>query len=426
MTDTAALQASLVAARPRVIAALAAHLRDLDAAEEAFAEACAALVGVEHEPQNLAAWLLTVAKRKAIDAIRRRQTEASAAEAAAMVSEMVEIIKLPEPIPDERLRLIFICCHPALALEARAALALRIICGLPVDAIARIFVTSEATMFQRITRAKTKIRQAGVSFELPARKAWPERLEAVLLTLELAYTAAYQDAGGERDSELASEVERLAMLVAELFSEEPEALGLAALVILARSREGARLGLDGAMVPLSQQDTSRWDLERIEQARKLLDEAAHLAQTGPYQVMAAIQLTHARRAFDGAVDWPAILALYDALMVLRPGPLVALNRALAVGEAEGAARGLAEWDELPAEPLLDARPYHVAHAQLLSANGDHKGALGALERALALAPAPAERQFMEARCKTLRDLIDAGDVSAKVLPNRRAEGDRPA
>ncbi len=389
------LAADIAHARPRVVAALAAHLRDLDAAEDAFAEAAEACLTLDTPPDNPPAWLLTVAKRKAVDAIRRRQAEERAADGASLVNDVADIIQLPEAIPDERLRLIFICCHPALALEARAALAMKVICGLPVSAIAQVFVTGEATMFQRITRAKAKIRDAGIAFELPPRKAWGERLDAVLLTLELAYTVAYQDAGGEVDAELSAEIARLAQMVADLLPQEPEALGLAALVWLARSREAARVDAIGAMVPLSKQDTGLWDRAAIEQARIWLDEAAVHAQSGPYQVMAAIQLTHARRAFDGVTDWNAMLQLYDALLALRPSPMVWLNRVLVVAKIEGAEAGLAALDELPVERLKSARPYYAAKAELLIQRGDRDGAAQALDTSLGLGPQSAERLFLE-------------------------------
>jgi RNA polymerase sigma-70 factor (ECF subfamily) len=256
-------------------------------------------------------------------------------------------------------------------------------------------------MFQRITRAKAKVREAGIAFELPPRKAWPERLGAVLLALELAFTAAYADAGGElsaaMEEDLGAEVERLALLVAELLPQEPEALGLAALVLLARSRAGARLDGEGAMVPLSQQDVALWDYPRIAAARGLMDSAAALARSGPYQVMAAIQLTHARRAFDGAVEWGAVLRLYNVLLALRPSPMVALSRALALAQVEGAEAGLAALAALLAERLALARPYHVARADLLSRAGRMDEAAAALDAALALTPPKAERLLLERR-----------------------------
>jgi len=395
-------------ARPMVVAALSAHLGDLDAAEEAIADACVALTQSGAAPDNLAGWLITVGKRKAIDRIRQRDARQRADDGAMEIADIQEgamgqpednVIPLPEAIPDERLRLIFICCHPALSLEARAALALKVICGLSVPAIAELFLTSEATMFARITRAKTKIRDARVSFELPPRREWPERIGAVLLALELAYTSAYTDAGASRPAneggEMAGEVERLATMMVELLPDEPEVLGLAALVTLARSREEARLDGEGAMVPLSQQDTSQWDMARIERARVWLDTAQIAARPGPYQIMALIQLTHARRMFDGAVDWAAIVKLYDALQILRPGPMVALNRALALSEVEGAEAGLRELGELSGDTLLRARPFHVAKARLLERLGRGKEALAALDQALDRDPPAAERLYLQ-------------------------------
>ncbi len=393
--------AAIMAARPRVVAALAAQLRDLDAAEEAFAEAAARCLALPDPPRDVAAWLFVAAKRRALDAMRKARAEERTADALAQITDMADILTLPDPIPDERLRLLFICCHPALGAEVRAALALKVICGLPVGRIAQLFVVSEPAMFQRITRAKAKVREAGIAFELPPRREWPERLGAVLLALELALTAAYADAGGELsadlEDDLGAEVERLAMLVAELVPHEPEALGLAALVLLARSRAGARLDGEGAMVPLSQQDTKLWDYVRIEQARVLMDRAAGLGRSGPYQVMAAIQLTHARRAFDGVTDWSAVLKLYDVLLMLRPTPMVALSRALALAQVEGAEAGLAAISDLPADRLALARPYQVARAELLARAGRAGEAAGALDAVLAL-PAPrAERLWLEKR-----------------------------
>jgi RNA polymerase sigma-70 factor (ECF subfamily) len=404
--SSAVLAQAIMAARPRVVAALAAQLRDLDAAEEAFSASAERALSLPQPPQDMAAWLYVAARRRALDGLRKSAAEARGSEALAQVSDMAEIITLPDPIPDERLRLLFICCHPAIAAEARAALALKVICGLPVAAIARLFVVSEAAMFQRITRAKAKVREAGIPFDVPPRRDWPERLGAVLLALELVFTAAYADAGGELSADigedLGAEVERLALLVAELLPHEPEALGLAALVLLARSREGARLDEAGAMVPLSRQDVARWDIGRIGEARALMDRAAQGARSGPCQVMAAIQLCHARRAFEGAVDWRAVMRLYDVLLALRPSPMVALSRALALAQVEGAQAGLAALDQLPAERLALARPFHVARADLLAKAGRAAEARGALDAALALDPPRAERLWLERRRAGLR------------------------
>jgi RNA polymerase sigma-70 factor (ECF subfamily) len=399
--DPAARERALkiMAARPRVVAALAAQLRDLDGAEEAFSDAAERALTLPEPPQDMAAWLYVAARRRALDGLRKQAAEARKPAALAEVSDMADIIALPDPIPDERLRLLFICCHPAIAAEARAALALKVICGLPVDAIARLFVVSEPAMFQRITRAKAKVREAGIPFDLPPRRDWPERLGAVLLALELAFTAAYADAGGELSAALAEdlgdEVERLALLVAELLPQEPEALGFAALVMLARSRKGARLDAEGAMVPLSQQDVTKWNRSRIELAQTYMVRAERLARSGPYQVMAAIQLAHTRRVFDGVVDWAAVLRLYDVLLALRPSAMVALPRALALAQVEGAAAGLAALCALPAERLALVRPWHVARADLLAKAGQAGEARAALDAALALDPPRAERLWLE-------------------------------
>ena len=259
-------------------------------------------------------------------------------------------------------------------------------------------------MFQRITRAKRKVQEAGISFELPPRKAWGERLEAVLLTLELAYTAAYQDAAGELDAELSEEVARLAAMVAELLPEEPEVLGLAALVWLAASREKARLDKHGAMVPLSRQDCALWNYAAIDQARRWLDRAHSFGKTGPYQVMAAIQLTHARRGFDGATDWQAIVKLYDALAIMRPGAMVSLNRSLALAKVEGTQAGLDALQSIASDRVGDTRPYQVARAEFLTELGRLDEAKGALAKALSLDPPRAERLFLESKLAALSAL----------------------
>jgi RNA polymerase sigma-70 factor (ECF subfamily) len=404
--DVSDLAQSIHDARPRVVAALAVHCRNLDMAEEAFAESAARCLAQEVAPDNVAAWLITASKRWIVDSIRRQRTETRAIEDAQRTADMsAEVLPFPEAIHDERLRLIFICCHPSIATEARVALALKVICGLPVAEIARVFLTSEATMFQRITRAKRKVADAGIPFELPPRKAWDERLEAVLLTLELGYTVAYQDAAAERSqidgANAGDEVARLASLVAQLMPHEPEVLGLAALIYLARSRLPARLDGDGAMIPLSEQDPGLWDFEAIEQARKWLEEAAVLGQTGPYQIMASIQLTHARRGFGTPTDWRSILRLYDALLQLRPGPIVALNRAVALSKVEGAEKGLFALKALDASQLAKSRPFCVAHADILTQLGRLDEAETAYAKALELDPPRAERLFLERKRASL-------------------------
>lgn len=398
-------------ARPRVVAALAVHCRDLDLAEDAFAESAAKCLARDAPPDNVTAWLLTVSKRWIVDTIRRKQTEARLIEDAERTADMsADVLTFPEAIEDERLRLIFICCHPAIATEARVALALKVICGLPVAEIARVFLTSESTMFQRITRAKRKVAEAGIPFDLPARKAWGERLEAVLLTLELAYTAAYQDAGGERSqidgANAGDEVARLAGLLCELLPDEPEVLGLGALIYLAKSRTKARLDREGVMVPLSQQDARLWDYEQVDQARRWLNRAARCERSGPYQIMASIHLAHAQRgvgrAGGGKTDWAAIVRLYDVLARIRPGPIVDLNRAVALSHAEGAEAGLAALDKIGADALANTRPFFAAKAELLAKVGRGDEAGEAYARALELEPPRAERLFLTRRLEALK------------------------
>lgn len=389
--------AEIAAARPRVIGALAAQFRDLDLAEEAFGAAVEALLSSAAAPGNAAAWLYVTARRKALDQLRRRSAEARAQAALApLEDEMAEIIALPDPIPDERLRLVFICCHPALAPEARVALTLKVVCGVETGAIARAFLVSEQAMLQRLTRAKAKVAQARVPFETPPRRFWGERLEAVLATLEVAWSVAYRDAAGAGSAaELPPEVERLALLLAELLPQESEALGLAASVLLARSREAARVDPAGAMVPLSEQDVALWDRAKIDHAHALLIRAQGLGERGPHQMLAAIHLAHATRLECGVTPWETIVELYDALACLRPSAVVGINRAVAYGRAYGAELGVAELAELDGERLAGFLPWHVARADLLARAGQTEVAREAFMAALALDPGPAERRYLE-------------------------------
>lgn len=386
---------AMAGAQPRVVAALAARFRDLDLAEEAFAEACAAAVSAwrTEAPRDAAAWLWRAAFRKALDLKRRARTRERALHDPPEPGPTPEeaLMALDEPIPDERLRLIFVCCHPALAPESRAALTLKVVCGLSTERLARAFLVGEPAMLQRITRAKRKIRDAGVPFEVPGREAWPERLGAVLATLEIAYAQAYEDAAlaGETAG-FATEVLRLSGLLAELMPDEPEVLGLAALVRYAEARRPARLDDHGAMVPISSQDVSQWRRPMIAEGLALLDRAAAFRRTGPNQLLAAIHGAHLSRLESGVTPWPAIVGLYDALILLRPGPVTAVNRAVAVGEAEGPQAGLAA---LP--PPMDWLPWHAAHAHLLQQAGRSAEAAEAFRAALALNPPPAERLFLE-------------------------------
>jgi RNA polymerase sigma-70 factor (ECF subfamily) len=398
---------AIAAARPKVVAALAARLRDLDLAEDAFADASAAalLAWRQEPPRDPAAWLWREALRRAFDAMRRAAVRARAIpdEPAPPATPEEALLAADEPIPDERLRLIFVCCHPAIAPEARAALTLKVVCGLSTARLARAFLTAEPAMLQRITRAKRKIAAAGVPFEVPRREAWPERLEAVLSTLEIAYAQAYEDAALADDTAgLAEEVLRLSGLLADLLPAEPEVLGLATLVRFAEARRPARLDSTGAMVPPDRQDMTLWRRDLIADGAALLDRAADLRRSGPRQLMAALHGAHLSRLETGATPWRQIVDLYDALLLLRPTAVTEVNRAVAVGEAHGADAGLRALEAVIADRrLADWLPYHAARAGLLAAAGRTAEAAEALDAALALGPAPAERRYLELR---LRDL----------------------
>ncbi|MBI1200019.1 MAG: RNA polymerase sigma factor [Phenylobacterium sp.] len=389
---------AIAAARPRVVAALAARLRDLDQAEDAFAEASAtALVAwPSAAPRDPAAWLWRAALRRAIDARRRAAVRDRAVldTPAPPPTPEEALMAADEPIPDERLRLIFVCCHPALAPESRAALTLKVVCGLSTPRLARAFFVAEPAMLQRITRAKKKIAAAGVPFEVPDRQAWPERLEAVLTTLEVAYAQAYEDAALAGESApFAAEVLRLSGLLAELMPEEPEVLGLAALVRFAEARRPARLDEAGAMVPPGEQDMALWRRDLIGEGASLLDRAAAFGASGPRQILAAIHAAHCARAETGITPWADIAALYDVLAAIRPHAATAVNRAVAVGEAHGAEAGLAELARV--EGVEDWLPYQAALAGLSARAGRKAAADRAYAAALALDPAPAERLYLE-------------------------------
>ncbi len=388
------------AVRGRVTAALAARFRDIDLAEEAFAEAAASAVEAWRTdfPDDPGAWLWRTAYRKGLDMVRRRATRSAARHDPPQAPETPEeaLLAADGPIPDERLRLIFVCCHPALSADARIALTLKVVMGLSTPRLARAFLVGEPAMLQRITRAKKKIAAAGVSFEIPGRDAWPERIEAVLATLEIAYAQAYEDAAlAEDGAGFAGEVLRLSGLLAELLPLEPEVLALAAMVRFAEARRPARLDETGAMVPLSQQKAHLWRGDRIAEGAVLLDRAADLRRPGPRQVLAAIHGAHLSRQESGETPWGDIVRLYDALLALRPGAVTAVNRAVAVAEAFGPEEGLRAFNAISGEGLVRWLPWQVARAWLLDQTGQRLAAAAAYGAALALDPAPAERLYLQ-------------------------------
>jgi RNA polymerase sigma-70 factor (ECF subfamily) len=388
----------------RVIAALAARFRDLDLAEEAFAEACLSAAQAwskDGGPRDPAAWLYSVAQRRALDKLRRRGVRTRLVPDPPEPSPSAEDAMIDDArlIPDERLRLIFVCCHPAVAPDARAALTLRLVCGLSVQEIARAFLISEPALAQRLTRAKRKIAQAGVPFEVPGPEAWPERIGAVLSTLEIAYAKAHEDAAGAgQHAGYAQEMLDLTAVLVELLPEEPECLAFAALVRYAEARRPARLDDGGAMTPLSQQDPALWRRPLIQEAEALLRRAVHERRPGPRQLQAALHAAWcARASLDAPAPWPAVLALYDALLTWRDDAVVRLNRAVATAEVHGPALALAEVEGLDPAAFRDFGPYHAVRADLLARLGRGDEALAAYDRALALDPAPAERLWLERR-----------------------------
>ena len=404
MDAEAALDAAVREAGDRIRAALAIRFRDLDMAEEAFAFASLRAMETwsrDGPPRDPAAWLYTVGRRRAFDLGRRAKVRTSAVLDAPEPAPDPETILIAafEPIPDERLRLIFVCCHPALAPEARIALTLRTLCGLSVERLARAWLTSEVAMLQRLTRAKRKIRDTRIRFEIPEPDAWGERLETVLATLEIAYAQAYEDAGGTSDAAgLAHETLRLSGLLCDLAPNEPEVLGLAALIRLTESRRPARLDERGAMIPLSEQAVALWDSRLLAEAATLLRRAAQLGRSGPYQLMATIHAVHSARRETGVTAWADIVLLYDMLLAVRPSAVAQVNRAVAVGEAQGADAGLAALAAVsdPAR-LAGWLPYQAALAGLRAQAGLKAEAAEALRAALALRPAPAERLFLAHR-----------------------------
>lgn len=387
----------------RVRAALAARFHDLDIAEDSFAEACTRAVtawGIEI-PRDPAAWLYRVAERAALDMVRRRavRSGASLPDPEPPLSPEEELMADTRMIPDERLKLIFICCHAAIHPEARAALTLKLVCGLSTPEIARAFLLPEPTLAQRLVRAKRKIARAGVPFEVPGRDAWPERLDAVLSTIEVAYAKAHEDAGGSgRHAGYAREMLGITATLAALVPGEPEVLALAATVRFADARRPARVDAEGLMVPLDRQDPAGWDGTLIAEARPFLARALSAGPPGRRALQALIHAEWcARVSLAEPAPWRSVLVLYDALLALRDDAVIRLNRAVALAQIAGPETALEEVDALDAPGLADFLPYHAVRADLLARVGLTEAAREAYDAALKLSPERAECSWLESR-----------------------------
>jgi len=387
----------------RVFATLVRLLGDFDLAEEALSDAFRAALEQwpsEGIPDNPRAWLVSTGRFKAIDAIRRRARFDPLEEDHA---ETLAAEEKPdaEPIEDDRLRLVFTCCHPALAQDAQVALTLREICGLTTEEIARAFLTPAPTLAQRIVRAKNKIRDAGIPYEVPAGRELAERLDAVLRVVYLVFNEGYSPSAGASvtRADLSGEAIRLARLLAELLPE-PEATGLLALMLIQESRRAARSAANGDLVTLEEQDRSRWNRALIAEGVALVERALGSRRFGPYTLQAAIAAVHAEAASAAATDWAQIVALYDVLLGLDASPVIALNRAVAVAMRDGPESGLALIDG-----IKDLGNYHLTHAaraDLLRRLGRAREARDAYQRALKLAQQEPERRFLERRIAELQ------------------------
>jgi RNA polymerase sigma-70 factor (ECF subfamily) len=390
----------------KLIAFLAAHTRDVAAAEDALSDAFAAALenwprtGCPDHPE---AWLLTVARRRVIDAGRRQQRGQKVTRELELLAGL-ENEEAPQ-VPDLRLELMFACAHPAIERSVRAPLMLQVVLGINAATIASAFLVAPATMGQRLVRAKNRIREAGVPFERPLREDLADRLDAVLDAIYAAYAEGWADPGGTDAArrDLAEEAVYLGGVLRELLPREPEVLGLLALMLYAEARRKARRSACGDYVPLDAQDPSRWDLRMIDTAESLLRRAAAFGSPGRFQLEAALQSAHVHRRRSGAANWASVVALYDALLALGGSPVVAVNRAVAIAEWQGAEAALAALGALEGDSrLIQYQPYWAARAELSARAGRQDDARRAYELAIGLERDAAVRRFLQRRQAALR------------------------
>ncbi len=382
-----------------VVASLTGRFRDLDLAEEMAQEAFVEAVRrwpIEGVPPNPGGWLTVVARNKALDRLRRESTRQARHEEAEMLTAHEDPAAPVTSVTDERLRLLFTCCHPALSTEAQVALTLRLLGGLTVPEVANAFLVPERTMAQRITRAKRKIAAANIPYRVPRDHELPGRLRGVLAVVYLVFTEGYLPSSGDdgiRD-DLCAEAIRLGRVLRELMPDEPEVAGLLALMLLTDARRAARVDAGGALVTLDEQDRSLWDAAKIAEGHHLVRECLRRNRPGHYQLLAAVNAVHTDAATAADTDWGQVLALYDQLYAVTPTRVVALNRAVALAEVEGPASALVVVDGLDLDTY---HPYHATRADLLRRLGRNPEAVAAYDRAIGLTANPAERALLAAR-----------------------------
>ena len=394
----------------RCTATLIRILGDIDLAEDAVAEAFAIAAEqwpVRGVPPNPGGWITTTARNRALDRLRRESSRHDRHLAAHRLHtetmdddpdpERDDVDAFVDVVADDQLRLMFLCCHPALSGDAQVALTLRLLGGLETPEIARAFVAPEATIAQRIVRAKRKLRDNHAPYRVPRPAELPDRLQAVLTTVYLIYTEGHTASSGDAlgKDPLAREALRLARVLSELLPDEPETTGLLALLLLTEARRPARVAPDGSMIRLADQDRSRWDRTLIAEGHDLVRQLLLRNTPGPFQIQAAIAAVHADAPFAEATDWSQVVALYDQLLAFRPNAVVALNRAIAVGELDGPLAGLRAMAAIDADAVATYQPFHAARADLLARAGHPDEARAAYDRAIELSANPTERRFLE-------------------------------